>query len=189
MRLYLGAILLGVLASAAATARECHGIRFPDRLAIAGSELALNGLGLRQATIFKVNVYVAALYVRQASSSAADLLAEAPPKQLVMQFVRNVSANELRERFEEGLQKAAGAQLPALKERIAMFDGWMVDVKSGDRMSLSWLPDHSVQLEFNGRVQGHIAGEDFGRVLLRIWLGSQPPNPELKAGLLGGSCG
>jgi hypothetical protein len=41
----------------------------------------------------------------------------------------------------------------------------------------------------NGTVKGTIAGDDFGRALFSIWLGSRPPNPGLKAGLLGGGCG
>ena len=188
MRLYLGAFALAVLGVGVAQGRECHAITFPEHVQVQGTDLTLNGLGLREATIFKVSVYVAALYVQQPSHDPRALLAAAPPKQLVMQFVRNVSAKELRERFEEGLARAAGSALPALKDRIALLDGWMRDVRSGDRMTLMWLTDHGVQLELNGRTMGRVPGEDFARVLLSIWLGDQPPNPELKSGLLGGAC-
>jgi hypothetical protein len=41
----------------------------------------------------------------------------------------------------------------------------------------------------NGRSKGTIEGTDFARVFFSIWLGSQPPNPGLRSGLLGGSCG
>jgi hypothetical protein len=37
-------------------------------------------------------------------------------------------------------------------------------------------------------VKGTLAGDDFSRALLSIWLGASPPNPELKSGLLGGTC-
>jgi len=40
----------------------------------------------------------------------------------------------------------------------------------------------------NGAAKGTIKGDDFGKALLSIWLGD-PPNPEIKAGLLGGPCG
>jgi hypothetical protein len=41
----------------------------------------------------------------------------------------------------------------------------------------------------NGAVKGTITGDDFSRAFISIWLGNEPPNPELKAGLLGGPCG
>ena len=56
--------------------------------------MTLNGLGLRQATAFKVNVYVAALYVPKTSSDASALLAAAP-KEIVLQFVRDVGASDI----------------------------------------------------------------------------------------------
>ena len=44
-------------------------------------------------------------------------------------------------------------------------------------------------MTLNGSVKGIIKGDDFGLALLAIWLGTAPPNPEIKAGLLGGACG
>ncbi len=38
-------------------------------------------------------------------------------------------------------------------------------------------------------VKGTIEGDDFAKALLAIWLGGDPPNPEIKAGMLGGACG
>lgn len=40
----------------------------------------------------------------------------------------------------------------------------------------------------NGTVAGTIEGDDFSKTFLSIRLGDHPPNPGLKAGLLGGSC-
>jgi hypothetical protein len=41
----------------------------------------------------------------------------------------------------------------------------------------------------DGTVKGTIKGDDFAKAFLSIRLGADPPNPEIKAGLLGGSCG
>ena len=41
----------------------------------------------------------------------------------------------------------------------------------------------------DGNRKGSIKGRDFVRPFLAIWLGKDPPNAGLKAGLLGGSCG
>lgn len=66
-----GLLLMGVfavLAAGVAQGKTCKGVSFPDQVQIEGSTLALSGLGLRQATMLKVNVYVAALYVTKTSS-------------------------------------------------------------------------------------------------------------------------
>ena len=33
-----------------------------------------------------------------------------------------------------------------------------------------------------------VPGDDFAKAFLAIWLGTEPPNPEIKTGLLGGAC-
>jgi hypothetical protein len=40
-----------------------------------------------------------------------------------------------------------------------------------------------------GVTTGTIKGDDFAKAFLSIWLGADPPNPEIKAGMLGGGCG
>ena len=62
------------------------------------------------------------------------------------------------------------------------------DIKSGQRMTFILKPGQGTQVDVNGAVKGTIKGEDFAKALLSIWLGD-PPNPEIKSGLLGGACG
>ncbi|MGH7167945.1 MAG: chalcone isomerase family protein, partial [Candidatus Methylomirabilales bacterium] len=80
-------------------------------------------------------------------------------------------------------------RLPALKERIGKLKGWMADMKTGQRLTFTHKPGAGVEVDVNGTVKGTIEGDDFATAFLSIWLGAQPPNPGLKAGLLGGACG
>jgi hypothetical protein len=171
-----------------AHAKSCDGIDFPDRAQVAGSTLVLNGLGLRQATAFKVNVYVAALYVAKASSDAAAILAANTPKQLVLHFVRGVSDDELTEAWEEGFAKNAKADLPKLHERIETLNGWMADMEKGQQLRFVHEPGKGIHVDVNGAAKGTIAGDDFAKAFFSIWLGAEPPNPGIKEGLLGGAC-
>ena len=180
-------VMIAVAVAHGAYGKECKGVSFPDQAQVEGAALTLNGLGLRQATAFKVNVYVAALYVPKTSSDASALLAAAP-KELVLQFVRDVGADDLRKGWNEGFEKNAKGELPALKDRIAMFNGWMADMKSGQRITLVHKPGAGVDVNVNGAAKGTIKGDDFAKALFSIWL-SEPPNPEIKAGLLGSACG
>jgi hypothetical protein len=181
-------ILVLLLATVTAAAQEatCRDISFPRHLQVNGSDLTLNGLGARKATFLKVNVYVAAYYVAQAGHDPKRLVESDSPQQLVLQFVRNVGVGDLRKAFVEGFEKAPAANL---QERVARLNGWMTDMKTGQRLTFVRLPHSGVQVTVNGAQKGVIEGEDFSRALISIWLGPTPPNPELKAGLLGGECG
>lgn len=176
-----------VLTAGAVQAATCRGIPFPDTAQVEGTTLALNGLGLRLATMLKVKVYVAALYVPKASSDAATILASATPSELVLHFLRDVGADDMTKAWDEGFEQNAKAQLPALKPRLETLEGWMTDMKAGQRMTFTFMHGVGVKVDVNGAVKGTIKGDDFAKAFLSVWLG-HPPNPEVKAGLLGGKC-
>ena len=175
------------LATTAVKARECLGVSFPEQVQVAGTSLALNGLGLRQATLFKVNVYVAALYVPKPTADAGVILAAATPYEMQLHFVRNVGAADIAKGWVEGFQRNGQGSQAASDERAATLRGWMTDIKAGQSMKFSFQPGTGLEVSVNGNVKGTIRGDDFGRAFLSIWLGV-PPNPEIKVGLLGGRC-
>lgn len=185
---FLLAILSVSLGVGAAHGRECAGISFPEELRSEGATLKLNGLGLREATVFKVDVYVAALYVVQTSRSADAILNSNTPKELILRFVRDVDRADVNKGWQEGFEKNAEGALPLLKERIEAFKQMMPDAKTGQRLRLAHKPGAGIQVDIDNAVKGTVKGDDFARALFSIWLGPHPPNPGLTAGLLGGAC-
>jgi hypothetical protein len=180
--------LIGLAAVAATDARECKGVDFPEHVQVNGSDLTLNGLGMRKATFLKVNVYVGALYVTRASHDPQSLIDPQAPAELILHFVRNVGAGDLRNAWKEGFERVAKDQMTALGARVTMLNSWMSDIKTGQRLTFVRLPGTGIQVSFNGTVKGTITGDDFSRAFFSIWLGKEPPNPELRTGLLGGPC-
>jgi hypothetical protein len=192
MRRSLPGVLVSVMIAlgvGTVSGKECNGVNFSEQTQVQTSSLTLNGLGLRQATMLKVNVYVAALYVAQKSTDANAILASNTPKQLVLHFVRDVDGADLKKAWEEGFTNNTKAQMPALKERIEKLKAWMVDMKSGQKLIFTHKPGAGIEVDVNGTVKGTVEGDDFAKAFLAIWLGAKPPNPDLKAGLLGGACG
>ncbi len=181
-------LLLSTASVSAAVSPQCNGVSFPQQIEAHGETLTLNGLGLRKATLFGIKVYVAALYVAHPTADATAILSSPEPVALELRFVFRVSASQLRGAWKEGFEKSAPGKLPQLKDRIAKLDGWMTGVKSGQRMTFLRIPGVGIQYSLDGTVQGTIPGDDFATAFLAIWLGSSPPNRELRAGLLGGSC-
>jgi hypothetical protein len=180
--------VMAMLGAGMAQARECRGINFPEQTQAEGSTLTLNGLGVRKATMFKVNVYVAALYVGRTSTDPVALLSAGTPTELVLHFIRDVGAADIQKAWSEGFSENAKQQLPALKDRIATLNSWMADMSVGQRLIFSFKPGAGVTVAVNGTEKGTIKGDDFLRALFSIWLGDHPPNSELKAGPLGGAC-
>jgi hypothetical protein len=182
------ALSLG-LAPLSAFAGECAGITLPDAVSVDGKPLVLNGMGLREATIFKVDVYVAALYVEHRSADAAALVTGEQLKQLRIHFVRDVSREDMLENMERALRAGAGAKYPALEARFNQLKSWMTALHSGDEFIITYRPNVGIDVLSGTRSLGPIAGKDYADAILRIWLGEHPPTPELKRGLLGGPCG
>jgi hypothetical protein len=180
-------VLLLAAPASEAQDRTCRDIAFPEHVQAAGTELTLNGLGVRKATFLRINVYVAALYVVQPSRDARTLIESETPQELILHFVRNVGADDLRKAFTEDFAHNPAAGSAAIREQVARLNGWMSDMKSGQRLVFV-RSRQGVEVIVNGTGKGSIAGEEFARLLVAIWLGPTPPNAELKSGLLGGEC-
>jgi hypothetical protein len=178
------AILLLTLATSALGA-EKEGVSLPDSVSVGDRTLVLNGLGVREATIFNVNVYVAGLYVEAKTRNPAEVIeSDAKAKRLDLVFVRDVDRGDITKAWREGFE-ANGADMKALDSRVKQLSAWMDDMKKRDVLMFVYIPDQGVTVSVKGKVKGTISGADFARGLFSIWLGSKPPNKGLKKGLLG----
>ena len=179
-----------VVAALGVREAEVGGVKLEDRLRLspAGPELVLNGAGIRTRVFFKV--YVGGLYLTEKKGSAADVLALGGPKRVSMTMLRDLTAQQLSEALAEGIRNnSSAAEHDALKARIDELLGIMNalgEAKSGDTVLLDFLPESGTRVVVNGQARGKpIAGEDFYRALLKIWLGEKPVDGDLKRGMLG----
>ena len=182
------ALLATLLVAASAFGATCRDIQFPDSVKVGSADLVLNGLGIRKATLLRIKVYVGALYLPRKSSDAASILGANGRWQLVLHFVRDVDASDIRDAFQDGFQKAAADKLGGLQKPIAALNAQMVDFKAGQSLTFARDPATGVTVDVNGKGGSTIEDADFAAALLAIWLGQKPPNEDLKSGLLGGAC-
>ncbi len=169
-------------------AGELAGVTLPGRTTAGKSTLVLNGMGLREVTWLRINVYVAGLYLETRSSDADAILGDDHPKRIVLLFVRSVGRRQIIHEWDESLRANVGQDFASLEERVATLHGWLPDTLSrGDEISLSFLPGEGLVVEIGGVVKGTIPGADFARAVFAVWLGPRPPDRDLRAGLLG--CG
>jgi hypothetical protein len=184
-----GALLVLALLAAQAMAAEVAGVKVEDRIKVESTELVLNGAGIR--TKFFVNVYVAGLYLTERKTSASEVLALPGAKRVSMRLLRNLTAKQLVDALELGIRdNSSDAERDALAGRVAELSALMNSLQSakeGDVIALDWVPGAGTRILLNGEPKGKpIAGEDFYRALLRIWVGEDPASASLKKALLGG---
>ena len=177
------AFIFSALLPASANAAELAGVKFPEKIEVSSQSLVLNGLGLRTATFLSIKVYVAALYLENKSTSAPETLASKERKQVVLHFVRSVSASKLQTAWREGF--AANVALSGkLSTQIEQLCKAMSDVEQGDVLTFDISKDGVVVNRNNKKVSA-ISGADFAQNMLAVWIGPKPPNEGLKNGLLG----
>lgn len=183
----LFAALALVLSTARAQARRCGGVTYPEHITVSGTPLTLNGLGIREATVFNVDVYVAALYVEATSRDGNAISDSETSKRLVLHFVREVDSSDIQGAWSEGFQSQGHAS--SFRAELRRLNGWMSDMADGDMMTFTYEPGTGLTVSVRGQRKGTIEGAEFAHAFFRIWLGAHPPNSGLKTGLLGGHCG
>jgi Chalcone isomerase-like len=179
------AIVALAFSSPPAGAAEISGVKLPDQVTVQGKTLKLNGTGLRQATILKINAYAAGLYLENGMHDGDAIANSDQLKSIEMVFMRDVSAKQMADAFQEGFDKNCVAGCAELKPYIGKLQGLLKDMKKGETMAYHFLGD-GVELTIRGQKAGKVGDKAFSHQLIRVWIGKNPPNTELKEGLLGG---
>lgn len=184
--------LIALLLCPPAQALELAGVTVPEKIHTNadGTALILNGAGVRRR--FFTDVYVGALYLPQPAGDTGAVLDQPGAKRMSLHFMhREVGAEKLVSAWNEGFAKnLPPEQFRALRPRIANFNGLFPKLHRGDRVDIDILPRPDkglvTQVWINGTLRGKVGGADFAAALLRVWLGEQPVDADLKHALLGG---
>ena len=179
-------IILTLLLSTQIQAATEHGITFSDSLKTNDKTLVLNGLGTRMASMLglKFKVYVAGLYLEKKSQKASDIIASDSPKKINMEFLRDVSKEKMIKSWEEGYSKNCADKCSSHQSHLQKYLSFMTDVKEKDKLSLTFLPDRLV-FQINENESQIITNAEFADIILSVFIGQNPPNEELRDGLLG----
>jgi hypothetical protein len=168
-------------------AADIEGVNLADKTQVESRDLVLNGAGLRKRFVFKV--YVMGLYLPEKKTDANAAIQAAGPKRVSIHMLRDVGAEQFTEALVDGLREnhseADFRKLEPQAKQLADIMAEVKEAKKGMAISLDWTGSET-RLLVNGKQAGKaIAGEDFYRALLRIWLGDHPVQNDLKKALLG----
>jgi len=187
MRSPLVAVLLLFFLVAPVLAQDVVESKTGTKFVAKDGDTSLLGVGLRTKTIAKVKVYAIGLYVANSAlagplkgkAGSTDLSGELVngdfEKRVVLKFVRNVTANQIRDAFRESLQGAGNNAEPW----IAYFN----DVQSGQEIVIAWAPHAGLETKVAGADKPAINDQAFASAVFAIWLGDKPIQQDLKRDL------
>jgi len=69
---------------------------------------------------------------------------------------------------------------------VDAFNALWPDLKPGDVAEVDFPDGGGVRVSVNGSERGSVPGTDLQQAVLRIWLGDEPADADLKRGMLGG---
>ncbi len=172
------------LSAAALHAREISGVSMPEVVSIEGSELRLNGMGLRKQKVF-FKVYVVALYLENPTSDAQAAITSDEAKRIVITMLRDASRKAFVEAVEGGIMRNSGPAMPALRARLDLLQQALPALKKGNVLDFTYVPGLGTLVRGQGQ-EMTIPGKDFADALFSVWLGPRPVSGAVKHKLLGG---
>ena len=179
--------LLFSLSSLSLQAKEVAGINVPEIISFSdqSTKLVLNGAGIRTKFIF--DIYVGSLYLEKKSKSAKGVYNLAGEKRIAMHFLYDeIEKAKLVSGWNTGFENNLSKQERSnFKSQIDQFNNLFVTVKTGDVINLNFTPTTGTHVVMNGKVLGLVEGDAFFTALLKIWLGEEPADSELKEAMLG----
>lgn len=178
----------GLLAVSALAQTTVSGVKYESTYDARGTKLQLNGAGTRYKAIFKV--YTAGLYLSKKSGTTEEALSASGPKHLSITMLRDIDSGELGKLFSRGMEdnmdKAAFSKLIPGVLRMSQIFSDHKRLVAGDVFSIDWVPGTGTVITVKGKAQGEAFKEpEFFNALLRIWLGPNPADFQLKEALLG----
>lgn len=164
--------------------RTYKGVTMKDKITIEGKELVLNGMALRKKFIFKV--YVAGLYLPAKEKDDKKVLKTDQTRHMVMHWVRSVGKGKINDGWMDGLEDNTPNFSPELKKQFDTLCSYMEDVKDGDLIVFTYIPEKGTDVKVKGKLKGNIKGKPFADALLACWIGPDPgPGTGFKEDILG----
>lgn len=184
--------LLALPTLAGAVVEEKSGVEYPDEITVGEAPdtvtLVATGVGLREKTFLKVDVYTIVSYVAKDTDlgdKPGEGLATADvPKRIQMDLRRGFSKEKLINSFVEGIEKNYD-DISAFEADMNAFMAYFTrDAEEGDKLIFHYCPAKGLTTELNDETLGTIENKAFARALWTIWFGGKPVNGDLKKALL-----
>lgn len=180
-------LLISLLLPLSAHAKTIAGINIPESVSHSeqSTKLFLNGAGIRTKFIF--DIYIGSLYLEKKQSTVKAIYTSPGEKRISMHFLYDeIKKEKLVSGWNEGFENNNTSEiLEKYKNQINQFNNFFDDIKKGDVVNINFIPTTGTHVIINNKSKGLIEGDDFFVILLKIWLGEEPADSDLKEAMLG----
>jgi hypothetical protein len=165
---------------------------YPDEVEVtAGGRnytLEATGVGLREKTFMKVNVYLIVSYIDD-QAELGDEPGEAIrnldlPKRIAMHLLRGFSREKLVNSFQEVIDKNYDNTAAFAADLETFLAYWDRDAEESDELVFDYVPGAGLVTTLNGEEKGTIDNFAFVQALWTVWFGEKPVNGGLKKDLM-----
>jgi hypothetical protein len=185
-------ILLAVPCLAGAVVEPKTETEYPDAVTVVAGgqshELVATGVGLREKTFMKVDVYTIVSYVAAGTELSGDkgiaLLEFDGVKRLQMDLRRGFSREKLVNAFKDVIEENYEDTSAFQTDMDAFFGYFAEDAQENDNLVFTYVPGEGLTTVLNGEVKGVITNFEFVKALWTVWFGEDPANGGLKKNLL-----
>jgi hypothetical protein len=162
---------------------KIEGIYFDDSFIAEETKLKLRGTGLLLYLGF-IKAYVGAFYLDENCTIDEALTDRA--KRIEVQYFRPIKGKDFGPATDKSISKNVDpVTFERLRPQIEYHNSLYVDVRPGDRYSLTYIPGRGTELALNGEPKGVIEGSEFAAALFAIWIGQEPIDKSFKKQILG----
>ena len=174
-----------IFSSTILQARIVSGVEIPEKLMINGSQLILNGAGVREK--FFLDLYVGALYLKKRNKIAKAII-DAEENMAIRLYITSslISSKKMRNAVNEGFENSTKNNIIPIKKEIDEFISVFKDeINKGDIFDMVYVDSVGTKISKNGKLSKTIKGIKFKRSLFGIWLCDEPAQESLKEEMLG----
>ena len=159
---------------------------FPDTVQLTPAAAHLTRLGTTQVDRNYLPFYEIAVYRETKRGTAAGLAGGLEPVRVSIRWLAPaITSEDMAAYWNAAFRKVAlDDQLTRLEKPIERLSDALGAAKRGDPVDFDYNPESGLHLIRDGRVEAQLAGLEFNRLFLSIWLGEKA-DPAVRGALLG----
>ena len=185
-------LMLALPLTAGAVVEPKSGTEYPDAVMLKDgadmADLEVTGVGLREKTMLKVDVYTICSWVRVGVDLGDDpgkaLRTIDAPKRIQMDLRRSFSRQKLIDSFQKVIEKNYDDTSAFAADMETFFGYFQRDAQEKDQIIFEYAPSGGLSTILNGKRQGTIENPAFVEALWTVWFGDKPADGNLKKALL-----
>lgn len=148
-------------------------VPYEDTITVDGKTLKLVGVGLREVTIFRVDVYTAGFYAEHPTCNLDELINKEQTRVIRLHFLRDVSASKMRSKLSASFKKHTPKDAtPDLRAKVKKFVATFgIEAKEGNDVVIRYIPGKGTTLFIDGKQRGGtFSGFELNRIIWHIYL-------------------